>query len=137
MATPAKEKYRGNFKGKPVAFNIEWGGHRFTEDECQRLLAGESIVIDAVSRKGDPMRVKGNLAEQEYNGHKFYGFNRLEFVNDGSVPKKFSGHTFTDDEYTLLCAGKSLHLENLVSRKGSKYSATIHWDEDLGKFVFE
>ena len=137
MATPAKEKYRGTFKGKPVAFNIEWGGHRFTEDECQRLLAGESIVIDAVSRKGDPMRVKGNLAEQEYNGHKFYGFNRLEFVNDGSVPKKFSGHTFTDDEYTQLCAGKSLHLENLVSRKGSKYSATIHWDEDLGKFVFE
>lgn len=137
MSFPVKEKYSGLFHGEQVSFNVEWAGHRFTEEECEKLLAGETIIIDAVTKKGDPMRVKGNLAKLEYNGHTYYGFNRLGFVNDGSIPNKFSGHVFTKDEYLLLSAGKSLYLENLTAKSGKKYSATIHWDADSNKFVFE
>lgn len=70
-----KEKISGKYKGKTeVSFNVEWGGHRFTDDEIAHLLAGDQISFQAVSAAGKPYVAKGVLAQQTYRGTKFWGF---------------------------------------------------------------
>lgn len=72
---PEKEKASGMWKGKPVKFNREWGGHRFTDDEVDDLLAGKEISFTAVSTKtGKPYTAKGKLANQTYKGVSYVGF---------------------------------------------------------------
>lgn len=69
-----KEKYEGEFNGETIKFNRVWAGHRFTEDECQLLLDGEVINIEATNKNGDSFTVDGKLELQSYNGKDFYGF---------------------------------------------------------------
>ena len=52
-----------------------WGGYRFTDEECEILLKGKEVTIEAVSQKtGNSYVVTGKLAEQNYQGRKFVGF---------------------------------------------------------------
>ena len=65
---------KGNWKGKEVAFKRTWSGHSFTDEEVARLLAGETITINAKSKAGKDYTVSGCLANQTYKGAKFVGF---------------------------------------------------------------
>lgn len=64
----------GKHKGEKVSFKREWSGHVFTENELDRLFDGCTIEITATSKKGNQFTVSGELAEQTYKGHKFWGF---------------------------------------------------------------
>lgn len=73
--TSADEYYSGRFHRKDIRFKRVWGGHRFTDQECEQLLSGEIISFDAVSTKsGNTYTATGKLAKQEFNGREFYGF---------------------------------------------------------------
>ena len=134
-----KERYSGNWKGKEISFNREWGGHRFTDAECEALCAGEEIeVLGLISKKtGNTYGVKGHLAELDYNGNKYVGFESTGFVNDTKVPRSWAGHVFTDDEKVMLEAGKQVALDDCVSKKsGKKFKCTVTFEEnDLGQMV--
>lgn len=135
-----KEKYEGTWNGKQVKFNREYAGHRFTDEECEALCRGEEIeVLGLVSAKtGNTYGVKGRLSEQEYNGHKFIGFERTGFADSGSkdgVPSSWCGHKFTDDEIKSLESGCEIFVENLKSKKGSTFSANLKYDKDEKKIV--
>lgn len=67
--------------GENVKFKDSWNGHKFTPDELEKLLAGETIVISGFKGKKGPYSVKGKFEWQDYKGHKFYGFKLLEFLN--------------------------------------------------------
>lgn len=70
-----KEKVTGTMKdGTEVRFNREWAGHRFDDEEVKKLLAGETIHIKAKSKKGKDFECDGDLEQQEFDGHKFWGF---------------------------------------------------------------
>lgn len=73
---PQKEKVEGTYTptGDKVKFNREWGGHTFTDDEVKQLLNGEVVSFDAISKSGNAYTAKGELKEQEFKGHKFWGF---------------------------------------------------------------
>lgn len=77
-----KEKVKGLYKGqKEIKFNREWGGHRFTDAEIEQLLDGEDVLLeDLTSKAGKPYSVSGKLEEQEFKGHKFWGF-KADFGN--------------------------------------------------------
>lgn len=79
---PLKEGYvRGIFKGNMVTFKGSFSDHVFTQDEVNRLLAGETITIQYTSKKdGKPVPVTGKLAYQTYQGRKFLGF-KADFGN--------------------------------------------------------
>lgn len=81
-----KEKAEGLFNGEQVKFNREWSGHRFSDDEVDKLLAGDEIEFDFKSKKGDDWHIVGKLAKQEYNGHEFYGF-QPDFDDERSMKK--------------------------------------------------
>ena len=138
-----KEKAEGiwSVTGQPVKFNRVYCGHRFTDDEVVKLLAGEEIsAFGLVSAKtGNTYGVTGKLSEQEFNGHKFIGFERTGFANEasaGGVPKAWCGHTFTSEEKQNLEAGCEIFVDGLVSKKtGKTFSAKLKFDKNENKII--
>ena len=123
-----KEKYEGVWNGNAVRFTREWGGHRFTDAECEQLCKGEEIEIKGLkSKNGNTYGVKGRLANQMYNGHAYVGFERTGFVDSASIPDVFCEHEFTDQEKLDLEAGTEIFVENMVSKKGNTFSAKVRW----------
>lgn len=80
QAAPMKDKIEVTFNGKKGRMSAEWGGHKFTKDEIQKLENGEHIVIQGISKAGKPYQVEGHLGQSSYKGHKFIGFIKDKFV---------------------------------------------------------
>lgn len=133
MEYTEKEKCCGVWAetGAEISFNRVWSGHRFTDKECDDLLAGKEVeILGLTSSKGNTYGVVGKLSEQSYNGHKFVGFERLRFAQSKTPPKEWSGHKFTDDEMMMLEQGMSIALDDCVSKKsGRKFSCKVTWTE--------
>ena len=68
------EKTTGTFNGEEITFAKEWSGHKFTDDELAKLLAGEEVSFAAKSKRGKDYTAVGKLAKQTYKGSTFYGF---------------------------------------------------------------
>lgn len=125
-----KEKYEGTWNGKSVKFSRTWGGHRFTDEECEALCNGDEIeVFGLKSKAGKEYGVTGKLSEQSYNGHKFVGFERTGFANKPGVPNSWCKHEFTAEEKTQLEAGTVVHIEGAVSKKGNVFDCDVIYGE--------
>ena len=76
-----KEKVVGVYKptAAEIRFNKVWGDHTFTDEEIEKLLDGETISFQSVSKKGQPYVATGKLSEQTFerdgNSYKFWGFS--------------------------------------------------------------
>jgi DNA topoisomerase-3 len=138
----AADRYSGVWNGQQVSFKREWGGHKFTDAECEALLRGEEIEItDCVSKSGSTYGVKGKLSQQTYNGRPFVGFEKTDFLSNGnnngqpaaerysgkfkgkdvSFKRTWGGHRFTDEECEALLRGEEITITGLVSKSGSTY----------------
>lgn len=85
-----KEKETIEKDGKEISFNKEWGGHKFTEEEIDKLSKGEMISIPGLKNKrGKIYTAKGKLMKQKFKGKTFWGFKMLEYQEDGKEPKIF------------------------------------------------
>lgn len=59
----------GTWKRKKVSFRREWAGHTFTDEEGERLLAGETIhITGCVSKAGKSFECDGRLATKKWQG---------------------------------------------------------------------
>lgn len=127
------ERCRGTWKGEEISFKKVWGGHTFTDAECEALLRGEEITIDCKSAKtGSDYQATGRLARQTFNGNKYVGFERID--NKG-IPKSWCEHDFTEDERNLLEAGKPVAIDGCVSKKGNVFSCKVTWNKKENKIV--
>lgn len=77
-----KDKCEGKWKGKNVSFSKKWGEHEFTDEECKKLLAGEEIILNLISKQGKPYSIHGKLSNLSYQGRKYVGFENLGFINE-------------------------------------------------------
>lgn len=68
-----KGRIYGEFDGKPVSFKNNWSGHEFTQEEADKLLAGETISVEYV-KDGKTKTVSGKLEWQTYNDRQYLGF---------------------------------------------------------------
>lgn len=138
LVKEAPEKVKGIWAvtGEEVSFKKVWGGHTFTDEEVQKLLAGEEIeILGLKSKTGSTYGITGKLERQEYNGHPYVGFLRTGFANSGGgsgssdgVPMMWCKHRFTDAEKAKLEAGESIFIDDFVSKKtGKTFAATIHY----------
>ena len=128
-----KEKVTGKWKRKEVTINREWSGHRFTDEELEKLFAGEEIEIFGLVSKstGKTYGVRGKLATQEFNGRKYVGFERTGFANENKgIPDVWCQHKFTEDEKILLEQGKSVEIDGCVSKKGNVFSCKVHYGKN-------
>lgn len=68
----------GSFEGKDVSFKNSWSTHKFTDEEVEKLFAGETINFQYENKEGQMKDASGKLEWQEYEGRKFLGF-KAEF----------------------------------------------------------
>jgi len=126
-----KEKYTGEWKGNTISFNREWSNHRFTDAECEALLKGHEIIIEATSNKtGKKFSVAGSLGEGFYEGKSFISFQPN--FEKKIIPISFCGHVFSNKERKDLEDGKSLILTDLKSKKGTDFTASVTFDSTDG-----
>lgn len=127
-----KEQYEGVFNGKKIRFNRIYGGYRFTDEECEMLLEGKTIVITLEGNNGKYRRA-GYLDEGFYGGFKYYGFKW-----DKSIilcPLTFANYEFSEEELNALDNGKVIHIKHVYSKKKNKYfDADIQFNKKEGKF---
>lgn len=129
--TKAKPKTEGVFAptGEKIRFNKEWGGHTFTDDEIQKLLAGETITIKATTKTGKQMTVDGSLQLGEFKGKPFWGFQRKNAddytIADAPFPKEWSGYTFTKDDEKKLRAGEKIEIEAISKKTGNPFKVDV------------
>ena len=116
MADEQREYYEGTWNGQQIRFNRNWCGHRFTDEECEKLLRGEDL---------------------SYNGHDFIGFSRTGYANDagqkkkeGDVPDRWCGHTFTKEEKEMLQAGLHVDLMQCIGKSGKPFDTTVRFGDD-------
>lgn len=129
--TPA-EYYEGVWQGKMVKFKRVWSGHRFTDEECIKLCAGETIEVRGlVAKTGNIYGVTGKLSIQTFNGKKYVGFERLGFAGGMSgIPKSWCGHMFTEDEKKSLEAGRPITVTDAISKKtGKKFTCVLTYED--------
>lgn len=93
-----KEKATGTFEGREISFTRVWGGHRFTDEEVQKLLANEEISFSKTSQRGTEYTVKGKLMEQEYEGKTFFGFKRTNNQSDETAQSNTEVDNYDVDE---------------------------------------
>ena len=133
MSDVVKEKYSGTFvNGETISFSREWRGHRFTDDECEKLLKGQTLVVrDLVSKKNPDKTyaMQGKLTHQTYKGHEFWGFEG-EFLNE--FPESLLGHKFTEDEQILLEGGKEVYIEGMEGKRGP-FNAYVRYGDTVDK----
>jgi DNA topoisomerase-3 len=132
-----REKCTGTWKrsGDEVSFNRVWGtnghwaGHRFSDDECEKLLSGAVVSFDAISKANKPYTAVGTLEQGVYEGRPFHAFKPDFDKKDPSaspVPKAMCGHTFTDDERKRLESGEKVFVDGMKSSKGNAFAATLY-----------
>lgn len=127
-----KEREVMQFEGKDWNVAREWGGHRFTDAEWDKLKNGETIEVTLKSAKtGNPYTILGKISKQEFNGKPYYGFENLGFAPRKGAPAAWGGHTFTADEKAKLEAGETIYVEKLKSaRTGNFYNANLKLEDD-------
>lgn len=131
-----KEKYEGMWNGKPVSFNRDFSGHRFTDEECEALCNGDEIEVHGLvsAKTGNTYAVKGKLNNLTYNGNKYVGFERLGFCDTKGVPRAWCGHAFTDEEKKSLESGCEIYIEGLKSSSTGKiFNAHLKFDSKTNK----
>ena len=123
----------GQWNGEEVRFNRVYGGHEFTDDEVNTLLSGGEVAIEIQTKDGKPAKVKGGLAEQEYNGNIFIGFKGA-FVREGYVDGEWNGqqisfkgsymdHVFTPAEVDILLSGGTVPIR-VTDKSGKQVDVT-------------
>lgn len=132
----SKEKFEGPWAeqgGEHVRFSREWSGVRFTDEQCEQLLAGKEISFPATSKAGKPYTATGKLAQQSFQAEgrtvNYIGFK----LDTSKPPRVFLGHTFTDEEYNNLVAGHLVYVDDLYSQKSQKnFAATVSFVDETG-----
>ena len=124
------------WEGEPKRFKRTWAGHRFTDDEVSKLIAGEEIEIEAKAKSGKTFTAKGKLGAGEYNGKPTFGFQMSEIVGGKekatgvhkptgetvSFNKEWAGHTFTDEEIERLLDGEEISF-TAKAKSGKNFEA--------------
>lgn len=100
-----KGRIYGEFDGKPVSFKNNWSGHEFTQEEADKLLAGEIISFE-YAKDDETKVVFGKLEWQTYNNRQYLGFKadfdkkdeQTEVVKQEPVHKDEDNSLFSEDD---------------------------------------
>lgn len=151
----------GDPKKKGLSFSATVGGHEFTADEVNDLLAKKTLKdVKMKTRKGEPLTANINIDFKNnklnitrtdikdlgitYKGHKILRLPSKSgnFYAEQTGTKKrgltFFGepgnHVLTKDEIETLLQGKTLKDVELTKKDGSKTKASLSLDLKTGNF---
>ncbi|AZA49487.1 DUF3945 domain-containing protein [Chryseobacterium carnipullorum] len=120
---------------KKVDFRKKFNGHKFTKEDRVNLLNSGNMgrvvdLIDTVTGKIIPSLISLDRLTNELISL------RMEFVR---IPDVICGVKLDLEQKQMLRDGKALFIENMVSKKGKLFSATVQFNADWQwvQFMFE
>ena len=120
---------------KKVDFRKKFKGHQFTKEDRVNLLTSGNIgrvvdLIDAVTGEIIPSLISLDRLTNELISL------RMEFVR---IPDVLCGVRLDLEQKQVLRIGKPLFIENMLSKKGKLFSATVQFNADRQwmEFMFE
>lgn len=139
-----REMVEGTWNGQAVRFGRIWSGHRFTDAECEQLLAGAEISFTAISAKkeaagaADPSFVaRGRLGTKKVEGRTLVvfepQFGSTDADGNAVPPASWCQHTFTAEETEALAGGGTVTASDFVSGKGNRFTATLRFGREKGQ----
>lgn len=120
---------------KKVDFRKKFMGHKFTKEDRVNLLNSGNMgrvvdLIDTVTGEIIPSLISLDRLTNELVSL------RIEFVR---IPDVICGVRLDSEQKQVLRDGKSLFIENMLSKKGKLFSATVQFNTDRQwvEFLFE
>ncbi|PWN58430.1 DUF3945 domain-containing protein [Chryseobacterium viscerum] len=120
---------------KKVDFRKKFNGHKFTKEDRVNLLNSGNMgrvvdLIDAVTGEIIPSLISLDRLTNELISL------RMEFVR---IPDLLCGVRLDLEQKQVLRDGKPLFIENMLSKKGTLFSATVQFNADRQwvEFLFE
>jgi hypothetical protein len=106
-------------------------GVTFSEEDKKNLLTNGNLgrVVDAEFRQGEKMPV---LLSLDKLTNELVAF-RADSLN---VPEKIKGVELSEQQRKDLSEGKAVHLDNMTSKNGKEFSASIQFNADKRSFEF-
>lgn len=121
-----KEKYSGIYEptGAEVSFTRTWGSHRFSDDDCERLLGGETITVELPTKKGGTYEREAWLGMRKFKNSKgesieYFGVNFpikghicVEYNGETiDIPSDYFGYELSDEDIETLTSGGKVEVE--------------------------
>tara|TARA_R110002033_G_scaffold103644_1_gene151170 strand:- start:1783 stop:3240 length:1458 start_codon:yes stop_codon:yes gene_type:complete len=120
---------------KEPNLNFEFFGHKFTDEDKKNLLDSGNMgrMVDLKNSKtGEtiPSIISVDRLTNELIALK------TEFIK---IPDEIKGVKLNDEQKQTLMEGKSLHLEGMISKKGTEFEATVQFNADKRyvEFLFD
>ncbi|MDR1666736.1 MAG: DUF3945 domain-containing protein [Bacteroidales bacterium] len=106
-------------------------GVTFTKEDKDNLLTNGNLgrVVDAEFRQGEKMPI---LLSLDKLTNELVAF-RSDKLN---VPEKIKGVELSGQQRKELSEGKAVHLDNMMSKNGKEFSASIQFNADKRSFEF-
>lgn len=120
---------------KKVDFRKKFSGHKFTKEDRGNLLTSGNMgrVVDLIDT--DTGEIIPSLISLDRLTNELISL-RMEFVR---IPDVLCGMRLDLEQKQVLRDGKSLFIENMLSKKGTLFSATVQFNTDRQwvEFLFE
>lgn len=120
---------------KEPNLNFEFFGHKFTDEDKKNLLDAGNMgrMVDLKNPKtGEtiPSIISVDRLTNELIALK------TEFIK---IPDEIKGVKLNDEQKQTLMEGKPLHLEGMISKKGTAFEATLQFNADKRyvEFLFD
>ncbi|MFD2289141.1 DUF3945 domain-containing protein [Pedobacter petrophilus] len=120
---------------KEPNLNFEFFGHKFTDEDKKNLLDSGNMgrVVDLKNPKtGEtiPSIISVDRLTNELIALK------TEYIK---IPDEIKGVKLNDEQKQTLIEGKPLHLEGMISKKGTEFEATVQFNADKRyvEFLFD
>lgn len=145
-----KEQYCGkNAQGLTITFSRVYGGYRFTDQECEDLLAGRPVKFAFTSQYGNTREITGYLQEKTWDEKeiKFYSIVSKDFNNNNGIitgklngqdirfKDRFADHKYTQSEITTLLRGQEIYISftNKNGNTGYAHIRLVPYKDDFYK----
>lgn len=133
-SAPVKPRYTGVYAptGEEKTFARQWGGYTLSDEECAKLLDGETVTVSH-TLSGRPVTIDFTLGEQSFvadDGKEvtYFGLGAVTHRDVSNDPnyaqgvfaptgeektfkRVWGGYTLTDDEVAKLLAGEKVHVD--------------------------
>lgn len=101
-----------------------WCKHKFTDAEIKKLESGGTVeASDFVSKNGKKFAC---VVSYKDKGDGTKGIV-ADFNAVTKIPEVWCQHKFTEDELIMLKTGKSIRVEDCISKKGNVFACTLSY----------
>lgn len=120
---------------KEPNLHFEFFGHKFTDEDKKNLLETGNMgrIVNLINSKTNELIPSIISIDRLTNDIIAL---RTDFIK---IPDEIKGVKLNDDQKQTLMEGKTLHIEGMISKKGTEFSASVQFNADKRyvEFLFD